>query len=519
MRSADGDGTYRIIDSDAHILEPGDLFDAAVGRGHSPVDLPGSTPVLLSGRTSAIRELLLKNFAPSALLRCMDDEGIDGTVLYPSLGLWAPFQPEVDAHASAAACRRYNDWIAEYCDAAPDRLVAAGLVPTCDPDAAALEAERIASLGLVAVLMRPNRLYGRNPGDPAYDGLYRVLEDRGLPLAVHEGLGLRSETVGASRFVEFPVRHACSHPMEQMCAFASMVFDGALSRHPRLRVAFLEAGTGWLPYWLERLDHHWELDGGTERGAGLRPSDYFRRQCFVSADPEETLLLAMRERGLLERMMFASDFPHPEALYPHAADEMVGQLRRIDSSPTEMSAVLSGAAMQLYLFEQRLSGVSEIAPSRVADDQPCLERHKGAHRREAVDAPVEFLSSEWCQLTMKLTVEHFGEPGGVSDLAAVNLAVSRRNGAALPITLASDGVGFWCRPGHQDDIESTVELSEEIARMLLLCGDDKAAVEAFAQGRLVVTGGLGPLLVLHQIIAGEETVPFIKEVANHTLGV
>ena len=77
-------------------------------------------------------------------------------------------------------------------------------------------------------------------------------------------------TIGRDRFETFALRHAMSHPMEQMAAMASLMLDGALERHPALRVAFLESGTGWLPYWLARLDDHAEWMAETRDRATSR---------------------------------------------------------------------------------------------------------------------------------------------------------------------------------------------------------------------------------------------------------
>src|SRR6185436_16183227 len=93
------------------------------------------------------------------------------------------------------------------------------------------------------------------------------------------------------RFQTRFAQHACSHPMEMMMALLDLIERGVLERHPDLRVAFLEAGCGWLPYWLWRLDeeyHH--LSGEVHENVRMLPSEYFRRQCFVSADPGEPLL-------------------------------------------------------------------------------------------------------------------------------------------------------------------------------------------------------------------------------------
>src|SRR5439155_773414 len=83
-------------------------------------------------------------------------EGCDAVVLYPSIGLFVPYQPELDPAESADSCRRYDDWVAEYCGTDEGRLAAAGIAPLADPTLAAAETRRAAGLGLVAMMARPN---------------------------------------------------------------------------------------------------------------------------------------------------------------------------------------------------------------------------------------------------------------------------------------------------------------------------------------------------------------------------
>jgi predicted TIM-barrel fold metal-dependent hydrolase len=254
-----------------------------------------------------------------------------------------------------ALCRSYNDWIAGYCATEPARLAAVGIVPTMDVAAAADEASRCASLGLVGVLMRPNFLYGRNAGDPAFDPLYDVLAGERLVLAVHEGLGLRGgPTIGSDRFTGFALRHALSHPFEQMAAMASLMLEGALERHPALRVAFLESGTGWLPYWLARLDGHAEWMAGSECAAlSLSPSEYFARQCVISTDPDDPLAAFVTSHVGADHVVWASDFPHPDALYPEAVKAFLRESEEHGLSGDALAAVLWDTPLRFYGLEER----------------------------------------------------------------------------------------------------------------------------------------------------------------------
>jgi len=341
----------RILDADAHVIEPAALFGA--GAAAAAIVTAPHTPMTPCGDASRLADQFAHGFDAPSYLRAMDAQGIDAVVLYPSIALFVPFQPELDAAASLRACRTYNDWLAAYCATDPRRLAGVGVVPLGDPRLAAAEAARLATLGLVGALARPNFLYGRNLGDAAYDPLYEVLADDGLVLAVHEGLGVRGPTIGVDRFAGFTLRHVCSHPMEQMAAMASLMVDGALQRHPGLRVAFLESGTGWLPYWLSRLDQHRHWMRATECAAlSLTPSEYFARQCVISCDPEDALVAIAAAHIGADHVVWASDFPHPDAVFPGAVDEFLEHCGLPDAA---LNAILWTTPLEFYRLQQRFA--------------------------------------------------------------------------------------------------------------------------------------------------------------------
>jgi hypothetical protein len=109
-------------------------------------------------------------------------------------------------------------------------------------------------------------------------------------------------------------RHAMSHPFEMMAASQQLILGGVLERHPRLRLGFFEAGAGWVPYWLDRLDGHASSILGREYTLPLLPSLYFLRQCAVTLDAGE----ADPDTRPSLRAMFASDLPHGDSAFPHA---------------------------------------------------------------------------------------------------------------------------------------------------------------------------------------------------------
>ena len=283
--------------------------------------------------------------APS-LLRAMDRQGIERCFLYPSLGLGVLAIDGQDPRLAAAIARAYNDWLAGYCDIAPPRLNPVAVVTLHDPADARAEVRRAArGLGMRAVTIRPNPIRGRAVGHGDFEPFWAVCEDAGMAVGIHEGCHTRLPAAGADRFTSHFAMHTCCHPMEQMMAFVSLADSGTLERHPSLRVAFLEAGCGWVPYLLWRMDRleypHW---GFQVPQVKRPPSEYFRRQCYVSVEGCEPYLVEAARLIGDDRLLFASDFPHPD----HAFAEEITDLQASGLSPAVQRRVLGDNALAFY---------------------------------------------------------------------------------------------------------------------------------------------------------------------------
>src|SRR4051812_41450114 len=164
----------------------------------------------------------------------MDGEGIDASLLLPTIA--AHFWGLDDARTAGMLTAAYNDWLAGYCAAAPDRLHGAAVVPFQDPALAVRELVRAHAEGaLRAVFVRPNPCAGRSIADPANEPFWDAAEELGVTVVLHEGTASHVQTLGSDRLVNPFVRKAISHPFEQMLAMAQLVSFGVLERHPSLR--------------------------------------------------------------------------------------------------------------------------------------------------------------------------------------------------------------------------------------------------------------------------------------------
>jgi predicted TIM-barrel fold metal-dependent hydrolase len=258
---------------------------------------------------------------PKQRLVDMDRQGVARSILFPTLGL--AFAGLSNTEVQIALCRAYNDWLAEFCSADPQRLLGVSVIPQRDLAACLQETRRsVSEYGYRAVMLRPNPILGRGLHDPYWEPLWDLLEELDVTLAVHEGTTSDVPQSGLDRFDNFAMKHVVSHPHEQQIACVGLMMSGALERHPGLRVVFLESGCGWMPHWLERIDEHGESWGHATASLPLSATEYFHRQCFISCDPAEKGIPAFISQLGDENLVFASDYPHPDAL----AENIVGAI-------------------------------------------------------------------------------------------------------------------------------------------------------------------------------------------------
>jgi predicted TIM-barrel fold metal-dependent hydrolase len=274
----------------------------------------------------------------------MDVDGIETAVLFPSkcLGVNQPSDPAY----VAALCRAYNSWVSDFCRQAPERLKGVALVSQRNKDDAAAELRRaVTELGLVGVMIRPNSLTVKRPDDPFYYPLYQEAERLGVPILVHEGVGGIWPLLGTERANTFADMHMMTHPYEMMTAVMCLTTSEVLERFPRLRLGFFESGCGWVPYWLERLDEHWEKIPAQWPAIKEPPSERFRRSCYVSFEPEEVLLPQTVACVGAERVLFASDYPHWDAILPGCVETVV---RRTDLDDATKKTILRESTAKLF---------------------------------------------------------------------------------------------------------------------------------------------------------------------------
>ncbi len=360
----------RVVDADGHVLEPLAAFEDcpethrlqvvrdSFGLDHVSVadqeivtvslgklGTPGSDMADLA-RSPTYDEARAGGFDPKLRLADMSVEGIDRAVLYPSLGL--NFWSITDVEAATSLARAYNDWLARYCAADPHRLHGAAMVPWQSIDRAIAELRRAHDeLGFRVVFLRPNPCLGRTIVHPSHERFWETAEELDVTVGIHEGSSNTVETLGADRKPFNPlVLHAMSHAFEQMLASAQLISQGVLERHPGLRFVFLEAGGGWAPYWLWRLDEQVDGFGGFCPEMKLTPSEYFDRQCWISFEIDEPSLPALAPLIGENRILWGSDYPHHDSTFPGAVAKLRATISPLPGPAQER--ILGTNALECY---------------------------------------------------------------------------------------------------------------------------------------------------------------------------
>jgi predicted TIM-barrel fold metal-dependent hydrolase len=211
---------------------------------------------------------------------------------------------------------------------------------------AVAEAERAVAAGAVAVMIPPV-VGAANLDDGSLQPFFEACASLDLAVAVHSAPGMNLPLPGAERFSNYAQVHALSFPVDQMVAMTALTLGGVLDRFPALRVAFLESGVGWVPYFVHRLhEHHEKLPHLLGAGVSDPRAILERGQCYFSFEAEESLLATYVEHLGDDSLVYASDYPHWDSDFPGT----VAEVRRQPLAPESLRKALGDNARRLYAF-------------------------------------------------------------------------------------------------------------------------------------------------------------------------
>jgi predicted TIM-barrel fold metal-dependent hydrolase len=321
------------IDGKQRLLVGGTICRFIPNPTFDPIARPGSLDLYFRGKRPSgdIREAFgdLERMADhpeyrdrDARLKVMDDQGLDGAFLFPTLGVGIEeaLLPDIDAvQASFTAFNRWleDDWGYAY----QDRLFAAPMLSLTDPTKAEAEAARVIEAGARIVCLRgaPIRTVsgGRSPGSEDFDRFWSLIEEAGITVGYHSGdsgYGRYADDWGAGGEMEAfrydPFRTLVMTDRPMLETIGAFIIHGVFHRHPRLRIATIENGSSWVPELFRRLRKFYKQVPDAFRED---PIETFRRHVWVAPFYEDDI------RGLadsigIDHVLFGSDWPHAEGL-------------------------------------------------------------------------------------------------------------------------------------------------------------------------------------------------------------
>ncbi|HEX9808068.1 MAG TPA: amidohydrolase family protein [Alphaproteobacteria bacterium] len=217
-----------------------------------------------------------------------------------------------------ALCQSFNNWVADFVKGYEDKLYPTAVMPAGHPEGMAGELRRaVKNLGIRAAHISGYSLT-KCADDPAFDAFYAEAEALDVPLFVHP----HSRGPVANRHKNFYQMHCLARPTMAADALVSFVIGGVFERFPKLKVAFFECNAAWMLYWMDRMDMGYDyLAQDYAPHLTMKPSDYVRRNCYLTVESNEKCLPEAFEEIGEDRLMMSSDYPHWDCGFPGCARE------------------------------------------------------------------------------------------------------------------------------------------------------------------------------------------------------
>lgn len=391
---------FKILDFDRHIKEPENLFELYLTNKEKSKYLPQKEKMAPENETFSKRLERLKEYAcfdspeqvivnkeplwadmsekvtielnlqslkrrndisaageASSQLNAMDETYIDVAILLPNHGSYYVNNEAIKANQSRAYAYAYNHWMADFMSESPNRLIGTALISRHDPELMIADLEHAINLGFRVVALQSSPVAGTTLESSKYHPFWRACEANNIAVVFHTYTHSRIPILGSDRFNSRFGKFSCAHPMEAMSGILSLMTGGILEKFPELHFGFLEAGIGWLPYWLWRLDELAYKSLKTEVSSNIcrPPSEYFNRQIWVAIEPEEVMLPETIAQIGDSQILFGSDYPHMD----HASENV--------DSVFGYESTLGRATIRKLLWENGLNFLGQDFRKKITD--------------------------------------------------------------------------------------------------------------------------------------------------------
>ena len=289
----------------------------SAGREYVPGKIHRSDRMAATGLYEDGKRGIRRLTDPELRLKDQERDGVQAEVLYGILGATRRLN---DPEAAVELVRIYNEWLAGFCDAHPDRYAGLACIPNAPVEAGVEEMRRVIKRGGVRGLEIANSHDIVPLWDPQWNPVWEVANEAALPVHFH--------TVGERRpdldklppqlaRVEHAV-HISGFQIYMATTLISVIFAGVLERYRNVKIVIGESGIGWIPYVLDRMDAEWE-DQFKDLSLTMRPSEYWRRQCWATYQSDRIGIKLLDDLGH-DTIMWGSDFPHPDGVWPDSIE-------------------------------------------------------------------------------------------------------------------------------------------------------------------------------------------------------
>jgi hypothetical protein len=358
-----------LISIDDHVIEPPDMFEGHVPERYkdqapkSILDENGYEKWWFQGRASpssglnavvgwpneewgmnptTFAEMRPGSYDIHQRVRDMNRNGILASACFPSFAGFSArfFQECPDQDLSLVMLKAYNDWhIDEWAGSYPGRFIPVAIAPVWNPEELALEIRRVAAKGCTAVSM-PELPHLQ--GLPSYhdleywDPFFRAVSETGVVMCLHIGQGFAA------------IKMAPDAPIDNMIILATQVstfaaqdllWGGAMMKYPDLKIAWSEAGIGWIPFYLNRCDRHYTNQRWLGHDfKGKLPSDVFREHSLACYVTDPTALKVRHDIGV-DIIAWECDYPHSDCIFPDAAEFVLNEMNGAGVNAAEINQI------------------------------------------------------------------------------------------------------------------------------------------------------------------------------------
>ena len=356
MQWAEVDGkTKLLVGGKVNRFIPKPTFD--------PVARPGSLDEYFRGRNPEAKDMksmfgTLEPIDPAyrqrdARLATMDQQGIDGCFLFPTLGVGMESALDQDPEAIVAAFRAFNRWLDDdWGFNYRDRIFAAPMISFVDVDAAVAELEYALAHDARIVCFKSGPVFAGtdswSPGDRRFDPIWARAEEAGVTVGIHSG------DAGYGRFVSMwepggqfeafrhtPLTGILTGDRVPMDTYAAIICHGVFDRFPGLRVASIEAGASWVPQLISKLKKAY---GQLPMAFQHDPIEAFQQHVWVAPFYEDNLV-KLKEAIGVDHILFGSDWPHAEGLAEPRS--FADDLRAFDYAEDDIHTIMAENGRQL----------------------------------------------------------------------------------------------------------------------------------------------------------------------------